>query len=163
MKRTNVIGYIKGFLKKDSVNKLDLHNEEMIKPAKEIRDYVEGIFNVHSEYDGYISEKKYVTEANVIGIEQKELNYSTTALFANNQKKYSGVLLELKNTHGTEKVKLPIEISLSDQDALLNKDTLVRYSKKVWSTPMEGTSKKHSLEVLSGTLQGKKLEKEVFV
>jgi len=127
---------------------------------EEITKTIEGIFDVETK-EGYAHEKKRTAEGTLIAIQKEEFNYDSTALFTNKSKRIRGVNLEIQNQRGKETVELPREISLTDRQAMSKQR--VRYSQKVWSSAMEGTSTEYKLEVLSGPLSGKELRKSVFV
>jgi len=97
----------------------------------------------------------------LINIIPKYKNYSSTALFTNSQKKISGIDLVLNIEQKINNFYFPIEISNFNLGKILNQK--VRFSKKEWSSPTEGTLQTYILEILSGDLVDKRLEKEVFV
>ena len=121
---------------------------------------VEGIFNITSRNDGYATEKSRFTEGTLLELEDEELTYKSTARFTSEKKEICGTKLIIENERGKGEASFPMHIPFGKKLLIGQK---VRYSEKSWSSEMEGTSTEYSLEVLSGNLNGEKLEERVFV
>ncbi len=122
---------------------------------------IEGIFDVETKTGGYAFEQTKVAEGKVGVIQGKEFNYHSTAYLTNARKQLSGICFDIETSRGKETVEFPKEISLTDRLSILKHN--IRYTQKVWRSAMEGTSTDYTLEILSGPLQGQKLEQKVFV
>lgn len=126
-----------------------------------IESRVEGIFNIKSGNDGYANIKHKKTKGTVVSVKDKKTKYNSTAIFTNKTKEIRGVVLRIQNERGVDNVYFPKEFSLDYKKAILNQQII--YSQKEWYTPTEGTSHNYYINILSGCLTGKRLEREVHV
>ena len=104
-----------------------------------------------------------------MAIEETDMEFSGYSTYRHSEK-IKGVILCIATPKGTENVKYPRTISITDEQALLNqmvKYTSSKNSEELSRAPGDGiVHYKYSLEILTGALKGKysvSQQKQVFL
>jgi len=141
-------------------------SEETSKEKSSRNEYEDGIFHV-IETRKYADRMSWWTvektaEGEVTGVEEEKLHYASQTIY-HKGKDRRGIYLDIKTPSGTGKAEFPRDLSLTDRKAIRNQRIKYFHSREDFD---EGTcalvTNKYRLEILSGPLEGERLEEKIL-